>query len=319
MSDEAVLHLMHQRKDEGYVPSSCSDGCKLGLVVEGGGMRGVMSSSMLDAIDQAGFRNCFDAVYGTSAGAINGAYFIAGQINIGTSVYYEDISNKEFISLWRWPDFMDLDFLFEILMNGKKALNAESVISSNTDLTITTTNSDTGEAVALKGKDLSPETLFSAIKASASTPMFTTNTETINGARLNDGLVHDGIPIHRALEDGCTHLVCVLTRCKDYKKTDSPLITVLEKARLKRFGNAYWDAYSARADRYNEAMDIAYMNHPDILVPTLALYPALEKDVVSNGEIGAQPLHDAAKTALHRAAELLKVDSHSFLTFGERH
>ena len=45
--------------------------------------------------------DAFDAVYGSSAGAINAAYFLAGQARLGTTIYYEDINNARFISLLR--------------------------------------------------------------------------------------------------------------------------------------------------------------------------------------------------------------------------
>ena len=52
---------------------------KLGLVVEGGGMRGVISGGALIALERLGLTSAFDEVYGESAGAINACYFLAGE------------------------------------------------------------------------------------------------------------------------------------------------------------------------------------------------------------------------------------------------
>ena len=41
---------------------------KTGLVLEGGGMRGIYTAGVLDAMDAAGLRAAFDGVIGVSAG-----------------------------------------------------------------------------------------------------------------------------------------------------------------------------------------------------------------------------------------------------------
>src|SRR6476659_5599828 len=77
------------------------DGARVALCVEGGAMRGVVSAGMVSALEELGLVDSFDAVYGSSAGAINAAYFLAGQAAFGTTIYVEDINNSRFISLPR--------------------------------------------------------------------------------------------------------------------------------------------------------------------------------------------------------------------------
>ena len=77
------------------------DGARIALCVEGGAMRGVVSAGMVSALEELGLVDTFDAVYGSSAGAINAAYFLAGQAAFGTTIYVEDINNRRFISLAR--------------------------------------------------------------------------------------------------------------------------------------------------------------------------------------------------------------------------
>ena len=45
-------------------------------------------------------RDCFDAVYGSSAGAINATYFLSGQRE-GVDIYSQDIANTEFCDMRR--------------------------------------------------------------------------------------------------------------------------------------------------------------------------------------------------------------------------
>ena len=63
-----TLSLLKRRHDEASIPGKRKDSFKLGLVVEGGGMRGVISGAMLMGLLTLSLRPCFDAVYGASAG-----------------------------------------------------------------------------------------------------------------------------------------------------------------------------------------------------------------------------------------------------------
>jgi predicted patatin/cPLA2 family phospholipase len=77
-------------------------GNKIGLAVEGGGMRGVVSGAMLCALEDLGLPAvAFDGVYGCSSGATNGAYFIAGDSWYPLSIYYDDLPTREFVDFRR--------------------------------------------------------------------------------------------------------------------------------------------------------------------------------------------------------------------------
>ncbi len=74
-----TLRLIASRLRSGTQPGARHDGARLGLVVEGGGMRGCISGAMLMALHDLGISDVFDVVYGASAGAINATYFLTGQ------------------------------------------------------------------------------------------------------------------------------------------------------------------------------------------------------------------------------------------------
>jgi predicted patatin/cPLA2 family phospholipase len=86
-----------------------------------------------------GFTDAFDAVYGSSAGAINAAYFLAGQARIGTTVYYEDINSRSFIDMRRavfGRPIVDLGFLLDEVAVARKVLDVQRVLASASPLSL---------------------------------------------------------------------------------------------------------------------------------------------------------------------------------------
>ena len=57
------------------------DKYKIGLAIEGGGMRGAVSAGAAAAISLLGLSDAFDSVYGSSAGALIAAFFVSKQLN----------------------------------------------------------------------------------------------------------------------------------------------------------------------------------------------------------------------------------------------
>ena len=75
---EPLAKVLATRKADGSRPGARTDGLRVALAIEGGGMRGTVSAGMALELAEAGFLDCFDAVYGASAGAITGAWLLSG-------------------------------------------------------------------------------------------------------------------------------------------------------------------------------------------------------------------------------------------------
>ena len=73
-----VLQAIRARVMSDSKPGARGDGLKIGLAIEGGGMRGCVSAGMAVCLDKLGLSDCFDVVYGSSAGALVGGYFVSG-------------------------------------------------------------------------------------------------------------------------------------------------------------------------------------------------------------------------------------------------
>ena len=111
-------------------------------------MRGVISAGMVSALEALGLTHAFDEIYGSSAGAINAAYFLAGQARLGQTVYYEDINNRHFIDLRRsllGRPIVDLGFLLDEVAMRRKRLDTDAVLGAGSPLTVLATDVDSRE------------------------------------------------------------------------------------------------------------------------------------------------------------------------------
>ncbi len=209
-----VLDLMRRRKREGSRPGHRDDGARLGLVIEGGAMRGVVSAAMLQALEQSGMLETFDTVYGSSAGAINGTYFLSSQVTSCITIYFEDINNSSFISLGRFltrRPVMSLDYVLDDVLARRKVLDWRAVLGSAVELKIAATSLNRLGVQLLHGfRDRAH--LFAALRASSSIPLIAGPPAEIDGERFLDALLFEPIPFYSAVEDGCSHVLVLLTR-----------------------------------------------------------------------------------------------------------
>src|SRR5215470_16518829 len=123
-----------------------TDGRKVGLIVEGGAMRGVISCASLMALEDLGLTEVFDEVYGASAGAVNAAYFLAAQAAYATTIYYQKINNTRFIRRFWHRKIVNIDDLFDSIIKSERPLRVDKVLSSRSQLLITIADAQTGEA-----------------------------------------------------------------------------------------------------------------------------------------------------------------------------
>jgi predicted patatin/cPLA2 family phospholipase len=222
-------------------------------VIEGGGMRGVAAAGMLSAFEQLGMSDCFDAVYGCSAGAIAGAYFIARQARCGTISLHEVLRSKRFIHFPRMligKPVVSVDFLIDTLRNGKMALLVERVLTSDIPLHVMVTSLERKSAVVLT--DFADDrALFDALQASAGIPLFAGPPVTVSGDRLLDPSLYVSIPFRVAMADGATDLVVLLTRPEGaFRRKPNLFERRVVVPHLRRLDPTLAGQYLARAEIY---------------------------------------------------------------------
>jgi predicted patatin/cPLA2 family phospholipase len=295
VNPEAVIAAIQERARHGQIAGVATDGKKLGLVIEGGGMRGVISASALLALEALGMTQVFDAVYGTSAGAMNGAYFLAGQAGYGLTIYYQDISNTRFINPLRLGKVVDIDYLFDRVITQLKPLNVARLLASPAELFVAITEVYTAKCVLANAKQ-SQEDLLTILKASTALPVMYNRVVVVGGRPCIDGGITNHIPLQEAIAAGCTDLMVLLTRPAHFVET-SP--TWVERWLFKRVcardNMALLDVFLKTYMHSNTVRNLALGRHPpDTPVNILTICPGASDPRVERTTKSSQRLKAAA-------------------------
>lgn len=189
---------------------------KTGLVLEGGGMRGIFTAGVLDVLMENGIT--FDGVIGVSAGAIHGCSFVSGQKGRSIRYYKKYYRDRRFMSWWnflRTGDIVDEKFCYHDLPDTLDPYDYDAFRKAETEFYVTCTNVETGKPEYLKITDMKTQIDF--MRASASLPYVSRLVEK-DGMKLLDGGCSDSIPVRAFMKLGFKRNVVVLTRQKGYVK-----------------------------------------------------------------------------------------------------
>lgn len=195
---------------------------KFGLVLPGGGMRGVYSAGALAPLIEYGFRDAFEHIIGASAGAINGAYFLGNDVANGpiTNTYTNDLTNKEFVNLLRRDKRVDVDYLVDTVLKQKRPIDYAALEQSHAKLHVIVTDAKTGKKVVLSNHhDLAY--IYEEFRATAALPIVYDKPVQLGDRCYIDGVVSDALPIDVALNLGCTDIVVLLTQQISYYQDNS--------------------------------------------------------------------------------------------------
>ena len=314
MEPHPVLKLIRNRLRDGTRPGERNDQARLGLAVEGGGMRGVVSAGMLMELADLGLRQAFDAVYGASAGAINGAYFLAAKPQPGIGLY-QQLNNSEFINLGRLAkdrEVLDLDFLFARASSGTCALDCGSLLKSAQELRVVATSLKRLCPVAL-GDFSDQDELFQSLRASATVPFLTRSPLPLGDDLFVDGSILEAVPYGSAIKGGCTHVLALLSKpLHGQERPHGALRMRMAAAWLESVRPGLGAAYQSQALKRTEEMG-RYV-HPGSLPPgppfVYVVEPAPQSRVVRRLEkslprlvAGAWLGRQAVKTRLRALAQ----------------
>lgn len=209
-----VLQLIKERVRAGSAPGRRDDPYRIALSVEGGGMRGTVSAGMALALHELGVVSAFDAVYGSSAGAITGAWLLSS-----TPEGLRGWADPEYArTLIRWSALLrgrpvvDVRTLIEVIYQTEFPMDFDSVLDSEVEYHPLGTDAETGESTDLRPLIATPVELRLALRASASLPFLAGPPVALGGRRFYDAGVAESIPFRTPLAQDATHILVLRSR-----------------------------------------------------------------------------------------------------------
>lgn len=229
-----------------------SDNQDIGLVLEGGGMRGVFTCGVLDWFMDNGIR--FPFAVGVSAGACNGLSYMSGQRGRAKASNIDLMAEHKYVGfryLLTQGCIMDFKLLFEDFPERIIPYDYPAYFSNPARFVMVATNCLTGKAEYLEEKQ-SAERVMAIVRASSSLP-YVTRITPVDGVPMLDGGITDSIPVEYVMSQGFERLVVVLTRNKGYRKSlKYPAVAKLFYRKYPHLRKALMN----RNNEYNRQMEL---------------------------------------------------------------
>jgi predicted patatin/cPLA2 family phospholipase len=209
-----VTEVLRARRDAGSAPGARDDPHRMALVIEGGGMRGVVSAGMTAALERLGLTRCFDLIVGSSAGALNAAALLAGVAQPAARMYHTVLASRAFVNpvrlLFGRPA-LDVRFVLAHAGGGVDAGRHERTLNSPIALRTVALDVDTARPVEFSGMRTREE-LWDVLLATTRMPWVGGEPVEIGGRRYVDGALVCPIPVANAIGAGATHVLALQTR-----------------------------------------------------------------------------------------------------------
>lgn len=196
------------------------------LVLEGGAMRSLYTSGVLDVLLENDIK--FSCIIAVSAGALNAANYISNQAGRSARINIMHSNDSKYYGLYRYlrsGSIFNFDYMYNEPINRLYPYDIESLMNSKQRFIISATNCDTADTVYFEKKRY--EEMVKALTASCSMPLMSKIAE-VDNMRCLDGGITEPIGFHKALTEGYSKIVVVMTRDFNYKK--KPISTPLKIA-----------------------------------------------------------------------------------------
>ena len=241
---------------------------KTGLVLEGGGMRGLFTMGIVDLMCERGIQ--VDGIVGVSAGACFGCNYKSHQP--GRALRYniamkDDPRYMGIRCLLRTGNLLDPVFSYHTVPLEIDIFDKETFERDETEFHVVCTDVETGETVYKQLKKIDYEAL-EWIRASSSMPLVSQPVP-LEGRLLLDGGMTDSIPIRHAQELGFERNIVILTQPKGYTKKPSKLVPLFRLFCRKHPKIA--EVMAQRHEMYNR--QLAYLHQQEAGGKVLLIYP----------------------------------------------
>ncbi len=223
-----------------------------GLVLEGGGMRGVFTCGVLDwLLDHQVY---FPYTVAVSAGACNGLSYMSCQRGRAKYSNIDLLKKYRYIGirfLWTQHSILNQELLYKDFPERIFPYDFEAYRANPAKFEMVTTNCLTGEANYLSEKE-NYGRLLRIVKASSSLP-YVCPVVIVDRMPMLDGGIVDSIPVERAMSLGYERNVVVLTRNRGYRKESRDIR--IPSFIYRRFPRLR-EALSHRCECYNRQLEL---------------------------------------------------------------
>lgn len=273
---------------------------KIGLVLEGGGHRGIYTAGVLDIFAEN--KISFDGVMGVSAGCVHGASFLSGQIgrSIRYTTKYCDNSNYMGIgSLITTGNFFNEKFCYYDLPETLDPFDNDSFDKNQTQFFAVCTDVKTGSAIYHECETLKGEKI-KWLQASASMPLVSKIIK-IEDNLLLDGGIADSIPIKKMQEFGFEKNIVILTQEAGYRKNPNSLLPII-KLVYKKYPKLI-EAIENRHIIYNQQLE--FLEEQEKLGNVIIIRPS-EKPTASRTEKDKEKILETYNLGKKDALSIIK-------------
>lgn len=218
-----VIAALRARIASDSRPGERSDGLRIALSIEGGGSRSAYSAGMAMAVDELGLLPAFDAVYGTSGGALNAAWLVSGE-------------GRRWLPSWGWDDVLaervvlprrvlrggvavDTRHLVERVYSAVTPMDFAAILANPITLHPLAVDAHTRRAADLAPHIVDEETLRSALRATTALPLLAGPPVRLGGREWFDGGLAEKVPLATPIAQGATHVMMLRTVCNEPRKS----------------------------------------------------------------------------------------------------
>lgn len=223
-----------------------------GLVLEGGGMKGIYTAGVLDFFLDKEIE--FSSCYGVSAGACCLCSYLSGQKKRAYRINVNYLEQKAYCSvesLLKTGDLFGVDMCYGLIPDYLDPYDYDAFNRYQGKAYAVVTNIKTGKTEYMLLKDMHQDTI--AVRASSSLPLVSRNVK-IGDELYLDGGISDSIPIRRSMKDGNRKNVIILTKEEGYiRQPAKGAELALIKARYMRYPKVY-ECMRERHLTYNNTM-----------------------------------------------------------------
>ena len=226
---------------------------RVGMVLEGGSMRGMYSAGVMDVMMENNIE--IDGIVGTSAGALFGPNYFSKQKGRVIRYNKKYCNDKRYISkrsLLLTGNLVNKKFAFYKVTKELDPFDNEAFIKSNKDMYVTATNVETGLPEYFKITDVYEQLEY--LRATSALPIVSRMVK-LEGQKYLDGGISDSIPVDKCISLGYDKIIVILTQPLDYRK--KPLSSKKEKlvkAKFKKYPKLI-EAMLNRYKMYNDTIE----------------------------------------------------------------